>query len=189
MPEAEQDPTLRRACQRDPAALHALVDRYANRLFGLLFRLTGRRDVAEELLQETFLRVVRTIDQYEHSGRFDAWIFRIAANLARDRFRARKRRGEAVSLDAELDGSSRAAELPGPDADPAQQAMAAEERERVAWALGQLSEPDREILLLRHHGQLSFREIAELLGVPLGTALARAHRALQRLRAALGPED
>jgi RNA polymerase sigma-70 factor (ECF subfamily) len=190
VPEPDLDPILQRARQHDPAALQSLVDRYAGRVYGLLYRLTGRPDAAEELVQETFLRVVRTIEQYEHAGRFEAWLFRIAANLARDRFRKRKRRGETVSLDqTPHPGTPRVDELAGDSRDPAQQVVAAEERARLEAALQRLNDPEREILLLRHHGELSFREIAELLDIPLGTALARAHRALKRLRAELGQED
>ena len=88
---------------------------YNRRVFGLLYRLTSDRETAEDLMQETFLRVVRTIDRYEHAGRFEAWLFRIAANLARDRARRRGRRGETLSLDgAADDGTSRAAELSAP---------------------------------------------------------------------------
>lgn len=60
------------------------MELYSPRVFGLLYRLCGSREAAEDLMQETFLRVVRTIDRYEHSGKFEAWLFRIAANLARD---------------------------------------------------------------------------------------------------------
>jgi RNA polymerase sigma-70 factor (ECF subfamily) len=175
---------LQRACRREPVALTELIERYSPRVFGLLFRLTRSRDAAEDLLQETFLRVVRTIENYEHTGRFEPWLFRIAANLARDRARRHVRRGERTSVDAAwMD------ELPqatAPDADsatnPLERMERGEARERLQAALDQLSAPEREIVLLRHYSELSFREIADLLGVPLGTALARAHRALKHLR-------
>jgi RNA polymerase sigma-70 factor (ECF subfamily) len=178
------DGLLARAREGDPQALTDLVDAYASRVFGLLFRLTGSRDVAEELAQETFLRLVRTIGEYEHSGKFEAWLFRIAANLARDRGRQHRRRGAAVPLDAPPGaGGTAAVERPDDDElDPAACLAEREERERLGMCLDRLPDLDREILLLRHFSDLSFREIAELLNVPLGTALARAHRAIGRLR-------
>jgi RNA polymerase sigma factor (sigma-70 family) len=177
------DEILARACRRDPAALDQLVDRYSPRVFGLLYRLTGSRDVAEELTQETFLRLVRTIERYDHQGRFEPWLFRIAANLVRDRARRRQRRGEEYSL-ADHDqaaGPYAASQRDGTDGTDG--LVADEERVQLAAAIDALSPAEREIILLRHYSELSFREIAELLEIPLGTALARAHRALGRLRA------
>lgn len=182
------DATLQRARRRDPEALAALVDAYGRRLYGLLFRLTGSRDTADDLLQETFLRVVRTIESYEHDGRFESWLFRIAANLARDHARRGRKRGASRSLGPLNEDSDRGGiDLPasGP-AQPGAGLLHAEARERLQRCLGRLPETDREIILLRHFAELSFREIAEMLGVPLGTALARAHRALERLRREMG---
>ncbi len=179
------DQILRRAQASDDGALHALVDAYSPRVFGLLLRLTGSHEVAEDLVQETFLRLVRRIREYEDRGRFEAWLFRIAANLARDHVRRGRRRGVPVSLDG-VSGDG-VADPPAELADrrhgaPDEALDRGEQGRTLERALGRLSEADREILLLRHYSELSFREIAELLGVPLGTALARAHRALQRLR-------
>lgn len=181
---------LQRACRREPAALTELIERYSPRVFGLLYRLTRSRDAAEDLLQETFLRVVRTIDRYEHVGRFEAWLFRIAANLARDRARQRARRGDMTPVDVSwADERDQPADHDLVRAtDPLERVVQREAREQLLAALGRLSEPEREIVLLRHYSELSFREIAELLGVPLGTALARAHRALKHLRAHLADE-
>ena len=184
------DELLVRARQGDPQAVSALVDEYASRVYGLLFRLTGARDAAEDLTQETFLRLVRTIGEYEHSGKFESWLFRIAANLARDRGRQHRRRGAAVPLDVPP-GSGGPAAIERPDdgsPDPASGLAESEERDRLGRCLDSLPELDREILLLRHFSDLSFREIAALLRVPLGTALARAHRAMGRLREEFGVE-
>lgn len=165
----------------DQAALAALVDRYAGRLFGFFYRMTGRRDDAEEMMQEVFLRVVRMIGAYSDQGRFEPWLFRIAANLTRDRIR-RDRRSPLVSM----------AEPDDPDADPLPGAFTAqtptelteqsEEIDRLNAALTRLPEAERQVVMLRHFSQMSFKEIAELMGTPLGTALARAHRGLARLR-------
>jgi RNA polymerase sigma-70 factor (ECF subfamily) len=182
------DELLRQARQRNPDALSRLVAEYSPRVYGLLYRLTGTPEAAEDLLQETFLRVVRTIEEYEHDGKFEQWLFRIAANLARDRARQLKRRGPQRALDDESGAAATqglaAASVP---AQPAEMLLRREEGERLAAALARLTAPEREILLLRHFAELSFKEIAELLEVPLGTALARAHRALQRLKEELGP--
>lgn len=190
MDKACLDELLRQARQRNPDALARLVAEYSPRVYGLLYRLTGTPEAAEDLLQETFLRVVRTIQEYEHGGKFEQWLFRIAANLARDRARQLKRRGPQRTLD-DLDGDAATqgpAAASAPD-QPAEMLLRREEGERLAAALARLAAPEREILLLRHFADLSFKEIAELLDVPLGTALARAHRALQRLKEQFGPAD
>jgi RNA polymerase sigma-70 factor (ECF subfamily) len=188
---AGADRLIRRACRRDPEALDKLVDVYSARVFGLLYRLTGSRDTAEDLLQETFLRVVRTIPTYQHDGRFEAWLFRIAANLARDHTRRIRRRGRPTTLE-QLGSDGEAESLGLPDQrrpDPGGALLRKEVGERLNACLEKLSEIDREIILLRHFSELSFREIADILRIPLGTALARAHRAVNRLRAAFGEEN
>jgi RNA polymerase sigma-70 factor (ECF subfamily) len=184
------DRLLRRARRRDPQALHTLVDMYSARVFGLLYRLTGSRETAEDLLQETFLRVVRVISEYRHGGKFEAWLFRIAGNLARDHARRIKRRRHPQTLAGSVGegqpGLAKLADATRPD--PVDELLKKEAEQRLNAVLQELGEAEREIILLRHFSELSFREIAELLDIPLGTALARAHRAMQRLKAALGEE-
>ncbi|MBW7905550.1 MAG: sigma-70 family RNA polymerase sigma factor [Phycisphaerae bacterium] len=182
MDPARLDDMLRRVRRADPDALAELVEAYAPRLMGLLLRLTGVREVAEDLVQETFLRAISSLGAYDDRGRFEAWLFRIAANLARDEARKNRRRGVPHSLahgntgDAGADVADRKRDLP-------HEALLREESvRRLEAGLARLSPADREVLLLRHYSGLSFREIAGLLGVPLGTALARAHRALAHLR-------
>lgn len=175
-----------RAQQGDPAAFDELVDRFSPRLFGLLYRLSGSHHDAEDLLQEVFLRVVRTIDDYRHQGRFEAWLYRIALNLARDRVRRRQRRGATAggTMDwISLDGCP--ASHPPPD----QPLELAEQVDRLQQALERLLPAEREVIMLRHFSDMSFREIADTMGTPIGTALARSHRALARLRQLMGTED
>lgn len=186
------DQLLARARRHDPDALEALVEAYSPRVFGLLYRMARSRSAAEDLMQETFLRMVRGIGAYEHSGRFEAWLFRIAANLARDYIRRRRRRGASASLEQRaVDGEDYSVDVEDRDQAPPPMRLAeTEDVEHLNACLAKLPELDREIILLRHFADLSFREIAETLNVPLGTALARAHRALARLRSEyLGDEE
>ena len=177
---------IERAQRLDPDAYDALVEAFGPRLFGFLYRLTGSRDEADDLLQDVFLRVVRMLPSYTHSGRFEAWIFRIAANLGRDRIRRVRRTPTIVSLTQATDDGEDA-ERAGGDTDGAGGAPDAplirrEQLDRMQIALGQLPAPEREVIMLRHYSELGFAEIADLMGTPLGTALARAHRGLARLR-------
>lgn len=171
---------IRRAQGREEAAFDTIVDRYSARLYGYLYRLTGSRIEAEDLLQEVFIRVVRMIGRYEHDTRFDAWLFRIATNLVRDRVR-RVRRAPATT-GQEPDGDWGDAPAPSDTTDPSRRMELAEAKDQLQKALEQLSPAEREVIMLRHFSELSFKEIAETMGTPLGTALARAHRGLRRLR-------
>ncbi|UCE58187.1 MAG: sigma-70 family RNA polymerase sigma factor [Phycisphaerales bacterium] len=168
-------------------ALEQLVDLYSGRLYGFLYRFTNQRGDAEDLVQEVFVRVVRSIENYEHDGRFEGWLFRIAANLARDRIRHVQRSPHIGSLDSTGTddaepprGAARQSDPVGPRPDRAMEL--AEDVDRLQVALSELSEPEREVILLRHYSEMSFSEVAETMGTPLGTALARSHRGLTKLR-------
>ncbi|MHC4235099.1 MAG: RNA polymerase sigma factor [Planctomycetota bacterium] len=180
---------VERAKQRDPEAFDLLVDQYGPRLYGYLYRLTGSRDDADDLLQDLFVRLVRMIGDYDHVGRFEAWIFRIATNLARDRVRRARRAPVTMSLDQDVAnnpgqrGASSwqgLADISGPAPD-APMALR-EDVDKMQGALGRLPAAEREVILLRHFSGMSFAEIAQAMGTPLGTALARSHRGLGKLR-------
>lgn len=178
---------IERGKRRDPAAFDVLVEAYSGRLYGYVYRLTGLREDAEDLVQEVFVRLVRMLPDYEHDGRFEGWLFRIATNLARDRLRRRKRTQPAGSLDTfEAGDGEQAAEsfdpadAAGPPPDGALELR--EDADALQSAIARLPAAEREVVMLRHFSELSFAEIAELMGTPLGTALARAHRGLNKLR-------
>jgi RNA polymerase sigma-70 factor (ECF subfamily) len=193
MSEHELSDLIRRAQAKDPDAFDELVDRFGPRLFGFLFRLSGSRSEAEDMLQELFLRVVRRIDRYRDVGQFEAWLFRIASNLARDRIRRLQRTPESVPFE-DGDQRSESAGVVSRAAggswtnDPAESAALREQSDRLNLALERLPEAEREVVMLRHFSHLSFAEIAASMGTPVGTALARAHRGLAKLRAMLQPE-
>ena len=175
-----------RAQQLDPTAFDEIVDTYAGRLAGFFRRMLDRHEDAEDLVQEVFVRVVQTIQDYREDGRFEAWLFRIAANLARDRIRRKSRSPHVRSLDGSgaVDGDYAMEPTPGDTSadSPAGAAELPDEVDRMQHSLGRLPASEREVVLLRHFGHLSFAEIARFMETPLGTALARAHRGLGKLR-------
>jgi len=180
---------IQRAQRGDSGSFERLVDEFAGRLYGFVFRSTGSRHDAEDLTQEVFVRVVRMIRDYQHEGRFEAWLFRIAANLVRDRLRRIRRAPRVVAgADAledgtvEQGGAAGAGNAPIDDEAPEDTLIRAEDVDALDAALAKLPESEREVIMLRHFSQLPFKEIAEVLGCPLGTALARAHRGLGHLR-------
>lgn len=173
----------------DPRCFDELIDAYADRLYGYFYRSTGSRTAAEDLVQEVFLRLIEAIKRYDHRERFEAYLFRIAGNLNRDRLRKARRSREVLRFGEMADdaGASAFSEV---FEDPTERSpeSALEQAEQVGQmqaALGRLSSAEREVIALRHFSGLSFGEIAKLMGTPLGTALARAHRGLARLRTLL----
>jgi RNA polymerase sigma-70 factor (ECF subfamily) len=184
---------IERARNGHADAFDALVDLYANRLFGFLYRLTGSRTDAEDLLQELFVRVVRMLPRYEHRGALEGWLFRIATNLVRDHFRRVQRIPPTLSIHAELNtGTAESGGSPPQHVDrgaePPERAMQVrEDADALQIALAQLPTAEREVVMLRHFSDMSFADIAEAMDTPLGTALARGHRGLAKLRSLMEP--
>lgn len=161
----------------------ALLDAYGRRLYGYFYRAVGNHHDAEDLLGEMSLRLVRKFDTYDETGRLENWLFRIAANLVRDRFRRKKVRPRTVSLSVDSqDGPDPAGRLEGENPAVDSRLVSAETSAQVQRALERLDETTREMILLRHFGQMSFKEIAATFGCPIGTALAKVHRGLKALR-------
>jgi len=171
-------------CQAgERAAWDTLVDAYWQRLFGYALRATGNAELAQDLVQETFLRIVQRLGKYDDQGKFEAWLFRILVNLVRDHGRSLARHptqstviesdGERIELTDEVSGKS-----PAPF-DPLHHN---EDVDALQLALRKLPDADRQILLLRHFADMPFKDIARTLNCPIGTVLARAHRALGKLR-------
>lgn len=170
---------------RHPAAIAKLLERYHRPLYSFLYHRIGDAAAAEDLLQELLVRVWRNRDRYEARGRLSAWLFTIARRLASDELAKRSARRTQPLEDALEDAPAPAEPLPGPEA----QAAAGEGRGRIEAAIAALPGEQREAFLLREYGGLSFAEIAEAQGCPLGTALARMRYAVLKLRKALEDLD
>jgi RNA polymerase sigma-70 factor (ECF subfamily) len=166
----------------DVRAFEVLVRRHRTPVFSFLLRLTGDRGRAEDLCQETFLKVVKAAPGWEERARFRTWMFSIARNLAVDESRrAAFRRVE--TLDAE--GGAGAAEARSEDPAPDRAVEATLLRPKLEAALAALPPEQREVFVLREHAGLRFAEIAEVTGVPENTVKSRMRYALEALRAKL----
>jgi RNA polymerase sigma-70 factor, ECF subfamily len=168
---------------RDVLLLHALVEQYQYRLVRYLIYLLGRRDEVDDLVQETWLRVLERGRSYDGRSRFEPWLFTIARNLTIDHLRRRRN----LSLDPEDDTEQgAAAQLPASD-DPSPFVLAArtEDSQRLAQSMQTLNFIYREVLVLRFQEDLSLQEVATVVGVPVSTVASRIYRGLRTLRAQL----
>lgn len=165
----------------DAEALGLLMERHKAAVYGYLLGLTGRPDAADDLFQEVFLKLVRNPAAYGEREKFKAWLFTVARNAAMDHFRRGRARAE-VPFESDGERAGPADYAVSPAAGPERAAADRELGERITAALGRLSPEQREVFYLRHYSGLSFREIAELLSLPLGTVLARMSRAAALLR-------
>jgi len=175
--------------QGDVAAFRELVQRYGDSLLGYLFRMTGNRDQAEDLFQETFKRVHEKAHTFRGHG-FKSWLFTIATRVAIDTARRRKRRVVLSSVegaDCDEEHSSQLDTLaPADDAvDPADTAERDEQKQQVRRAVDALPAKQRATLVLAYYQQLSYREVAEVMGCSLGTVKTQMSRALTALARAL----
>jgi len=172
--------------QGDPGAFEALLRRHRAPLFTFLLRMLGDRQRAEDLAQETFLRIVKGAPAWERRARFQTWLYTVARNLCIDQSR-RDRFRRADSLDAEgPDGQpSMVDSVPGREIDPERAAASARIRPLLQQALLCLPPEQREVFVLREQAGVPFREIAEMVGVNENTVKSRMRYALEGLRKAL----
>jgi RNA polymerase sigma-70 factor (ECF subfamily) len=162
---------------------------YGGRLYGYFVRATGNHHDAEDLLGELMLRLVRMLPKYDEQGRFDPWLFRIAANLVRDRIRRRKAAPETLSISVEDDdGKSLSERIAGEHVAVDTGLLASENKRQLQQELEKLDQTTREMVLMRFYGQMSFKDLAKEFDCPLGTALAKVHRGLSLLRERLGSD-
>jgi RNA polymerase sigma-70 factor (ECF subfamily) len=180
---SQVDRELERLQEGDLDALSALIERYHDRLFRFLVRLVHDPATAEDLFQQTWLRVAGRIKTYDRERSFENWLFTVARNIAFDHLR----RYRPESLDEPLPSGDARSELLQSEAPGAMEAVLAGERARLlAEALGTLPLIFREVLALRFEQDLKLEEIAEVLGIPLSTVKSRLRRGLEDLRIIVG---
>jgi RNA polymerase sigma-70 factor (ECF subfamily) len=172
-------------CRGDSAAFGELVRRYGNGVLGYLIKMSGNRHEAEDLFQETFKRVHEKAHTFRGS-QFKSWLFTIATNVAIDGLR-RRRRMRVVSLNQKLDCTDRNSEelsavaLADDSCEPSQEAAKAEQVQQVRDAIESLPARQRATLVLAYYQQLSYPEVAKVLGCSLGTVKTQMYRALRTL--------
>ena len=181
-----------RARSGDADAFAALVRRYERHLYTYARRMLRSADEAEDMFQETFLRVHLHLDRFREGAPFRPWLYQIATNLCRDRLRW-WRRHPHVSLDAprshDLNAPTLADALATPGAGPGQRALEAEAAERLEKAVARLPVKQRAVFLMSRYDGLSYDEISKVLSIPVGTVKSRMNTAVNSLLAAIQETD
>ena len=173
---------LQRHLDGDEQAFAALVGRYQRELLNFLVRFTGEASLAEDVFQEAFLQIHVSGSKFDMSRRLKPWLFTIAANKARDALRSRARR-QAAPLDAPVGGDDEhgtyADLIPANVPQPDQSSLNLETRRVVQEIVSEMPVPLRTVLLLCYFHAFAYKDIAEMLAVPLGTVKSRLHAALK----------
>ena len=148
-----------------------LVDIYSRRCYGYFYRLTGRREISDDLLSELFVKLVEKISSYK-GGSFESWLFKIASNVFHDYLRSKQRYKKLL----EVQKKQLESEVTEPKHSEDDRA------DKLQKELDKLDADTRELIMLRFYSQLSFKEIAEMRSEPIGTTLSKLHRGVKRLR-------
>jgi RNA polymerase sigma-70 factor (ECF subfamily) len=175
----------------DEGAFRELIRRYQRPVFSILYRMVRDRELAEDLAQETFIKVLNAIDSYRPEHKFSSWIFKIANNAAIDHLRRREL--DTLSLEGAPDAvtterqEATALQVRDRTESPLDELEARELGSQIEQAIAGLRPEYRSCIMLRHVEGRAYEEIAEILGLPLGTVKTYIHRARAELREQLGP--
>jgi RNA polymerase sigma-70 factor (ECF subfamily) len=169
----------------DVRAFEILLTRHRRPVFNFILRYVGLRETAEDLLQETFLRVIKGAEAYQRQAKFTTWLYTIARNLCVDQSRRAKHR-KAQSLDAPMNSSAESGTLldviPANEIASDRQTVNKELHLKMEAALARLSQEQREVFLMREFLDMPFKDIAQVVGVPENTVKSRMRYALEKLR-------
>jgi len=179
---------LRRLRERDERAFREMVETYQDRVYNLLFRMIGRKEEAEDLAQEVFVTVFKSIDQFRGDAKFSTWLYRVAANHCKNRIKYLSRRHDRKT-DPLDDAAERASAAQGGApvgaghiATPDRALEGAETERIVQQAIADLDEDHRLVVVLRDIEELAYEEICQITGLPEGTVKSRLHRARLALK-------
>ena len=172
MPESDHLAQIIIGCKKgDAGSFSQLVDIYASRCYGYFYRLTGRKDVSDDLLSELFVKLVEKINSYK-GGCFESWLFTVASNVFHDYLREKQRQERLLN--------ARKRQIESKVTEAKQRRN--ERIDKLQEQLGRLDADTRELIILRFYSQASFKEMAAMRFEPIGTTLSKLHRGLKKLR-------
>ncbi len=185
----DESEEIRRAQGGDTVAFEALFRRHYPRVYRTAHGLLGHEADAKDVAQQVWLKAWRGLGGYIHTSAFTTWLHRIAVNTALDELRARRRlraRFQSVFGGVREDGDANPAPDPAVDVDPAAGLIAGERAAAVHRAIARLPEAQRTVLVLKEFEDYTYQEIADTMGIRLGTVMSRLHLARRKLRGILG---
>jgi RNA polymerase sigma-70 factor (ECF subfamily) len=175
-----EKPIIRRVREGDHEAFAIIVETYSRPLYNLMYRMTGHMDDARELAHETFIRAFEQLPLFDENRRFFPWLYAVALNIARNH--RRKISSRVKMPDAQTIPATQQPK------DPECQLCVRSEEQRLQFVVDRLADREKEAVILRYYQDLSFDEIAEILGISGSAAKMRVYRALKRLRGWLDEE-
>lgn len=182
MDSGDEPEIIRRCRSGDEKAYRELIQRYQRQVYSVALRMLRRHEDAEDLVQETFVRMFKALDRYDPERPFPAWLFTIASRLCIDHLRRRKVRPISLTQHDAEENEEWTLEVEDPGLKPDETAVHHEEEGRTQDLIDSLPEHYRIVVIMRHQQDLSYEEIAEALHLPLGTVKARIHRARALLK-------
>ena len=178
----EESVIIAQALAGDQKAYTVLVERHRAAVYHVIHRIVHHDEIARDLVQETFMKAFSSLASYRSEYRFSTWLYKIAANSSIDHLR--KKRIQALSLDRPIDTGDGTMEIEVPDNsfNPELALVRKQQRFSIEEAIDSLPPKYREVIVYRHKDDKSYEEIADLLGIPVGTVKARIFRARELLK-------
>lgn len=173
---------IQQALKGDQQAYRQLAERHRAAVFHIVYKIVREKETANDLVQETFMKAFSSLNSYRSEYRFSTWLYKIAANCSIDHLR--KKRIQVLSLEGQLGGDSESRTMDVPDYSyhPERDLVRKEQRFSIEEAIDALPRKYREVIVYRHKDDKSYEEIADLLGIPIGTVKARIFRARELLK-------
>lgn len=178
----EENEKIAEALAGNQKAYTYLVDKHRTAIFHIINRIVHNEDIARDLVQETFMKAFQSLATYRSEYRFSTWLYKIAANSSIDHLR--KKRIQALSLDRPVETEDGTMEIEVADYSfhPERELLRKQQRFSIEEAIDTLPDKYREVIIFRHKDDKSYEEIADLLGIPVGTVKARIFRARELLK-------
>lgn len=170
---------VNRCLRGEQKAYTMLLQKYQQAVFNLCYRLVSDAETAQDLAQESFVKIFNALNQFDPNYRFSSWMFRVVKNHCYDYLR--KSKLPQVSLNDDRDDDSRPLQIADTKPTPDQSVFRSERRELIMQAINKLPPDSRTVIILRHMHDKTYDEMANILGEPVGTVKARVHRARKKL--------
>ena len=173
---------IQKALEGDQEAYACIVDRYRGQIYGLVFRMVKNREEAEDITQETFIKAFKALASFNADYAFSTWLYKIAANNCIDYFRKKRLKTYPLDNPIQSKDGERSREYPNQEQGPEYGLLSKEKSFQIQKAIDSLPEKYKAAIILRHTKDQSYEEIADELGIPLGTVKVRIFRAREMLK-------